>query len=73
MKILRISLKKNVILSTNENVFVNIGTEQMQNSEKLLGIKIDSKLNFKDKLVRTCIQSQCQIKCFESGDKLNES
>ena len=45
----------------------------MQNSEKLLGIKIDSKLNFKDKLVRTCIQSQCQIKCFESGDKLNES
>ena len=66
-------MKKNVILSTNENVFVNIGTEQMQNSEKLLGIKIDSKLNFKDKLVRTCIQSQCQIKCFESGDKLNES
>ena len=45
----------------------------MQNSEKLLGIKIDSKLNFKDKLVRTCIQSQYQIKCFESGDKLNEA
>ena len=66
-------MKKNVILWTNENVFVNIGTEQMQNSEKLLGIKIDSKLNFKDKLVRTCIQSQYQIKCFESGDKLNEA
>ena len=39
-----------VLLSTNENVHVNIGTVQIQNggSEKLLGVKIDYKLNFKD-------------------------
>ena len=41
-------MKRSVTLSTNENVLVNIGIEQMQNSEKLLEIKIDSKLNFKD-------------------------
>ena len=37
-------------MSTNENVHVNIGTVQIQNggSEKLLGMKIDYKLNFKD-------------------------
>ena len=43
-------MKKSVLLLTNANVLVNIGTEQLQNSEKLLGIKIDSKLNFKDQL-----------------------
>ena len=42
------SMKRSVTLSTNENVLVNIGIEQMQNNEKLLEIKIDSKLNFKD-------------------------
>ena len=41
-------MKRSVTLSTNENVLVNIGIEQMQNNEKLLEIKIDSKLNFKD-------------------------
>ena len=42
--------KCHVLLSTNENVHVNIGTVQIQNggSEKLLGMKIDYKLNFKD-------------------------
>ena len=39
-------MKKSVILSTKENVLVNIGKEQMQNSQKLVGDKIDSKLNF---------------------------
>ena len=41
-------MKRSVTLSTNENVLVNIGIEQMQNNEKLSEIKIDSKLNFKD-------------------------
>ena len=41
-------MKRSVTLSTNENVLVNIGIEQIQNNEKLLEIKIDSKLNFKD-------------------------
>ena len=40
-------MAESVISSTNENVLVNIGTVQMQNIEKLSGIKIDSKLNFK--------------------------
>ena len=42
--------KCHVLLSTNENVLVSIGTIQIQNSssEKLLGIKSNSKLNFKD-------------------------
>lgn len=35
-------MKKNVILSLNENVLLIIDTEQMQNSEKLLGIKNNS-------------------------------
>ena len=36
--------------STDENVLVYIGTGQIQNSssEKLLGVKIDCKINFKD-------------------------
>ena len=38
-------MKKNVTLSTNKNVLFSGGKEQMQNSKKLLGIKIDSKLN----------------------------
>ena len=41
-------MKRSVTLSTNENVLVNIGIEQMQNNENLLEIKIDSNLNFKD-------------------------
>ena len=35
-------MKKNVILSINENVLLIIDTEQMQNREKLLGIKNNS-------------------------------
>ena len=39
-----------VLLSTNENMLVNIGTTEIQSSsEKLLEIKIDSKLQFKDR------------------------
>ena len=49
-------MKKSVLLLTNANVLVNIGTEQLQNSGKLLGIKIDSKLNFKDQIGGICIK-----------------
>ena len=38
------------MLSASENVLVNVDTEQMQNSEKLLEIKTDFKLNFKDQI-----------------------
>ena len=40
--------KCHVLISTKENVCVNIGTTQIANSacEKLLGIKVDSSLNF---------------------------
>ena len=42
--------KCHVLISTKEKVCVNIRTTQITNSkcEKLLGIKIDSNLNFKD-------------------------
>ena len=39
---------------TNENILVDIDTEQMQCSQKLLGIKIDSKLSFEDHIGRIC-------------------
>ena len=65
MKIICKSVRKSVILSTNKNVIVNIGTEQMQNNEKLLGIKIDSELNSKDQIGRICTKNQCKIKCFD--------
>ena len=42
MKIIKKSVKKTVVLLTNENLLVNIGTRQ--NSEKLLPIKIDFEL-----------------------------
>ena len=66
-------MKKSAILSTNENLLANIGTEQILNSKKLLGIKIDFKLNFKDQIGRICIKTQCQIKCFDQRARLNES
>ena len=53
-----------VLLLTNENLLVNIGTAQIQNSssEKLLRIKIDSNLNFKDHIGSICKKA---------SDKLN--
>ena len=57
-------MKKSVILSTNENILVNIGIEQMQNSEKL---------NFTVQIGRICIKSQCQFKCFTFSARLNKS
>ena len=52
--------KCHVLLWTNENVHVNIDTAQIENSssEKLLGVKIDYKLNFKDHgLLVVCLLS----------------
>ena len=48
--------KYHVLLSTDKNVLVNIGTAQILNSssEKPLGVKIDGKLNFKGHEVSFC-------------------
>ena len=70
---MKVSEENSHILSTNENVLVNIGAVQMQNSEKLSVIKIDSKLNFKDYIGRICTKSPPQIKCFDQSARLNES
>ena len=66
-------MKKSVILTSNENALINVGTKQMQNCEKLLGIKINSKLTFKNHIVRIYRKSQCQIKYFDQSAGLNES
>ena len=47
--------------------------KQMKNSEKRLGIKINSKLTFEDQIGRICIKSQCRAKCFDQTTRLNES
>ena len=48
--------KYHVLLSTDKNVLVNIGTAQILNSssEKPLGVKIDGELNFKGHEVSFC-------------------
>ena len=48
--------KCHVLISTKENVCVNIGITQITNSacEKLLGIKVDSSLNFEDHVGSIC-------------------
>ena len=48
--------KWHVLISTKEKVCVNIGTTQVTNSkcEKLLGITIDSNLNFEDHIASIC-------------------
>ena len=40
--------KEHFYMISYKSVTVNIGTEQIHNSGKLLGIKINSKLDFKD-------------------------
>ena len=40
--------KEHFCMISYKSVTVNIGTEQILNSGKLLGIKINSKLDFKD-------------------------
>lgn len=55
--------KCHVLLSNNENVHVNIGTVQIRNSSsgKLLFIKIDFKLNFKDRIGSICKKDSSKL------------
>ena len=58
-----------------KNVFVNVGTAQIPNSdsEKLLEIKIDWKINFKNHIRNICKKPANQIKCFHQSLRLHES
>ena len=55
--------KCHVILSFQDNVHVNIGTAQIENSKcrKLLGINIDSKLTFEDHINRICKNASAKL------------
>ena len=55
--------KCHVLISTKENVCVNIGTTQITNSacEKLLGIKVDSSLNFEDHIGSICKKAGAKL------------
>ena len=52
-----------VILSSQGNVHVSIGTAQIENSkcQKLLGINIDSKLTFEDHINRICKKASAKL------------
>ena len=56
--------KGHVLKSTTEKVPVNIGTTQITNSksETLLGIKIDSNLNFEDHIGSICKKTGAKLK-----------
>ena len=55
--------KCHVLISTKENVCVNIGTTQITNSacEKLLGIKVDSSLNFEYHIGSICKKAGAKL------------
>ena len=55
--------KCHILLSTNDIVHVNIGTAQISNSncEKLLGINIDSKLNFERHIGDLCKKASAKL------------
>ena len=55
--------KCNVILTSQDNVHVNIRTAQIENSksQKLLGINIDSQLTFKDHINRICKKANTKL------------
>ena len=55
--------KCHVILSSQDNVHVNIGTTQIENSkyQKLLGFNIDSKLTFEDHINRICKKTSAKL------------
>ena len=53
-----------LLLSSGENVHVNIGASQIINSncERLLGIDIDCKLSFENHINQICSKARAKIK-----------
>ena len=56
--------KCHLLISSGENVHVNIGTSQIKNSdcERLLGIDIDCKLSFENHINQICSKASAKIK-----------
>ena len=56
--------KFHLLISSGENVLVNIGTSKIKNSdwERLLGIDIDFKLSFQNHINQICSKSRAKIK-----------
>ena len=54
----------NVLLSTDQQVHVNLGTAQIKNSqyEKLLGVTIDMELSFKTHIQQICEKANAKLK-----------
>ena len=63
--------KCHVILSSQDNVHVNIGTAQIENSksQKLLGINIDSKFTFEDHINRICKKVSTKLNALHGPSK----
>ena len=53
-----------MLLSTDQQVYVNLGTAQIKNSqyEKLLGVTIDTKLSFKTDIQQICGKTNAKLK-----------
>ena len=56
--------KCHLLISSGENVHVNIGTSQIKNSdcERLLGIDIDCKLSFENHINQMCSKARAKFK-----------
>ena len=56
--------KCNLLISSSENVHVNIGTRQIKNTncKRLLGIDIDCKLRFENHINYICSKARAKIK-----------
>ena len=56
--------KCHLLISSSENVHVNIGTSQIENSdcERLLGIDIDCKLSFENHINQICRKARAKVK-----------
>ena len=58
--------KCHVLLSTDKQVPLNMGTAKIENTknEKLLGIKIDSKLSYDKHIQQICSRTSAKLKAF---------